>query len=98
MQTPVCWCARTNEEIAEEAHRKPGTNAGLCQAIETVGGNRVGCKNKAENLKLRRVSQTVKGKVMCAEHIRRLSGHNACGFCGDFCAHVSRPFSSMSVP
>ena len=92
LQPLICECARTDQEITAEATKKPGVSH-LCQAVETVGGHRVGCKNKAQDLKLRKSASKGKGKVLCAAHIQRLRGHNACAFCGDFCAHVRTPIS-----
>jgi hypothetical protein len=88
LQTLICQCARPDAEITAEAAKKPGV-ANLCQAVETVGGHRVGCKNKVDDFKLRRCTPKAKGKVLCAAHVKRMQGHHACAFCGDFCAHVS---------
>ena len=88
MQPLICACGRTDEEITAEAARKPGAPASLCQAVETVGGHRVGCKNRVQDMKLRKSAAKGRGNVLCAAHVQRLRAHNACAFCGDFCAHV----------
>ena len=88
LQACVCECGKADEDLVDEATKKQGV-ALICQAAETVGGHRVGCKNKAESAKLRRPRAGVKGRVMCAEHVKRMKSHHCCGFCGDFCAHVS---------
>ena len=96
LQPLICACARNDEEITAEAAKKPGV-ANLCQAVETVGGHRVGCKNKAQDYKLRKSATKGTGKVLCAAHIQRLRGHGACAFCGDFCAHVRTIFQTFSA-
>ena len=88
MQACVCECGKADADLTEEAPKKQGV-ALFCQAIETVGGHRVGCKNKAESAKLRRPRPGVKARVLCAEHVKRMRTHHVCGFCGEFCAHVS---------
>ena len=88
LQPLICECTRSDEEITAEAPKKPGV-VRLCQAVERVSGQHVGCKNKAQDLKLRKSSAKAKGKILCAFHIQRLRKHYACAFCGDFCAHVS---------
>ena len=91
LQPLICQCASNDEQITAEAVKKPGV-ANLCQAVETVGGHRVGCKNKAQDSKLRKSVTEGKGRVLCSAHIQRLREHNACAFCGDFCAHVRTTF------
>ena len=69
-----------------------------CQAVESVGVSRIACKNKASNrLEGRRASPKLALSVYCDLHIQRLQAHQACAYCGDFCAHgvfyMCRPFT-----
>lgn len=70
-----------------------------CQAIESVGVSRIACKNKvvlAETKKMR-VNNKLTPSWLCSTHIQRLKAHQACGICGEFCAHgvflMCRPFT-----
>jgi hypothetical protein len=87
LQTCVCECAKPDEELAE-ASKKPGV-ATFCQAVESVGGNKVGCKNKVDDFRSRRATAAVPKQLFCSVHVQRLQGHHVCAFCGEFCAHVS---------
>ena len=89
----VCDCdkvIRVGDPVA------PGEKI-VCQAMETVGISRVGCKNMVSDKSTRRPSAKVPAKMYCDLHIQRLKGHNCCAVCGDFCAHgvflMCRPFT-----
>lgn len=88
LQACVCECGKPDQDLVEEAPKRQGV-AMLCQAIDIVGGHQVGCKNKSESAKLRRARPGMKGRVMCTQHVKRMKTHHMCGFCGEFCAHVS---------
>ena len=76
----LCYCA-------SEPIKDAGLEGDLiCQAVENIGGNRVGCKNKVTRLEL--VKLTAKEKsVLCDLHRQRLSSHGCCPLCGEFCSH-----------
>lgn len=82
----VCACAKDAEELTELAPSKQGV-ANTCQAVESIGPNKVGCKNKAKDLKYRRAAERVGKMILCQVHIDRLANHHSCGFCGEFCCH-----------
>ena len=57
-----------------------------CQAIENVGGHRVGCKNKVKRVEL--VKLTTRDRaVLCELHRDRLASYGCCPLCGEFCSH-----------
>ena len=57
-----------------------------CQAIENVGGHRVGCKNTVKRVEL--VKLTTKDRaVLCDLHRDRLASYGCCPLCGEFCSH-----------
>ena len=58
----------------------------ICQAVENVGGHRVGCKNKVTRLELVKVTGKERA-VLCDLHRHRLSSHGCCPLCGEFCSH-----------
>ncbi len=69
-----------------------------CQAVETVGVSRVGCKNKVNDQNFqRRATEKLPKLYLCDLHIERMKGHQVCGFCGEFGAHgvfmMCRPFT-----
>ena len=57
-----------------------------CQAIENMGGHRVGCKNMVKKVEL--VKLTTKDRaVLCDLHRDRLANYGCCPLCGEFCSH-----------
>ena len=93
LQPLVCDC----NKVISEALNKDVPDDIECQAMETVGISKVGCKNKVTDKSLRRPSDKITGKLYCDLHIQRLKSHHCCGVCGDFCAHgvflMCRPFT-----
>ena len=89
----VCDC----DKVILEDNNKGDAGEVACQAMETVGISRVGCKNMVSDKSTRRPSEKVPAKMYCDLHIQRLKGHNCCAVCGDFCAHgvflMCRPFT-----
>ena len=84
-----CVCDCDQEEIdLKPANRKLGVTYN-CQAVESVGGSRVGCRNKVIDFRYRQTGLKANQKLLCDKHIKRLKAHQACVFCGEFCAHVS---------
>ena len=58
----------------------------VCQAIENLGGHRVGCKNKVKRVEV--VKLTIKDRaVLCDLHRDRLENYGCCPLCGEFCSH-----------
>jgi len=58
----------------------------ICQAVEVVGGHRVGCKNKVARIELMRINSNEKA-ILCDLHRDRLKSHGCCPICGEFCSH-----------
>ena len=58
----------------------------ICQAVEVVGGHRVGCKNKVTRIELMRINSHEKA-ILCDLHRERLKSHGCCPICGEFCSH-----------
>lgn len=58
----------------------------ICQAVEVVGGHRVGCKNKVARIELMRINSHEKA-ILCDLHRERLKSHGCCPICGEFCSH-----------
>merc|ERR1719206_715065 len=58
----------------------------ICQAVEVVGGHRVGCKNKVTRIELVRLNAQEKA-ILCDLHRERLKSHGCCPICGEFCSH-----------
>ena len=89
----VCECA--NDDINTLPKKQASTQ--YCQAIETVGVSRVGCRNKITDFHTRRSGTKLIRQVYCPVHLERLKTHQACAFCGEFCAHgmflLCRPHS-----
>lgn len=85
LQQCICECNKDASEAAVLT-KKPGVTYN-CQAIETVGGSRVGCHNKISDFCQRRSSTKLSQQLFCNEHIQRLKAHQSCAFCGEFCAH-----------
>jgi len=83
----VCFCDEPDENLkpaSSDLQKKVVT----CQAIESVGGAKIGCRNKVTDFRLRRTSiNSPTGRLLCDEHIQRLKAHQACVFCGQFCAY-----------
>ena len=59
----------------------------LAQAVEQVGGNRVGCKNKVTRIEQVVVSRAGDRAVLCELHRSRHAAHGCCPLCGEFCSH-----------
>ena len=57
-----------------------------CQAVENVGGHRVGCKNKVTRMELVRISGR-NHAILCDLHRERFASHGCCPLCGEFCSH-----------
>ena len=100
MQPCVCECTKVFEAQAEgpEAASTEADSGYECEAIESVGVSRIACKNKVTDKKAkRRSSEQLNPSFFCDAHIQRLQAHQACAFCGEFCAHGSflmcRPFT-----
>jgi len=83
----LCECELEADKL-EDAPRKPGV-ATICQAVESVGGQRVGCGNKVEEFKYRRATPSGPKILLCPHHVERLRSHHLCPFSNTFCAHVS---------
>lgn len=79
----ICECSKADDL----PNRGGNDDTDLCQAVESVGGSRVGCKNLAADSYLRRSGAKLESKQFCRVHVARLQAHNACAFCGEFCAH-----------
>ena len=79
----VCECA--NDDISTLPKKMAPTQ--YCQAIETVGVSRVGCRNKVTDFHTRRSGTNLPRQLYCNIHIERLKNHQACAFCGEFCSH-----------
>merc|ERR1719376_1706695 len=113
----VCDCDCPEDDL-KPANRKPGLTYN-CQAVESVGGSRVGCRNKVTDFRYRKTASfpvaaaasnnnsklqqkiANRSNPLCDSHIKRLKAHQACVYCGEFCAHgifmLCRP-SSKSTP
>jgi len=88
-QPAVCICECEHEDhLLEDVPRKHGV-ATICQAIDSVGGKRVGCSNKVVDFKFRRAVPSGQKMLLCPEHIRRFHAHNLCPLSNEFCTHVS---------
>ena len=89
----VCECA--NSDTNTLAKKQAPTQ--YCQAIETVGISRVGCRNKVTDFYTRRSGPNLTRQLYCTVHIERLKTHQACAICGEFCSHgiflLCRPHS-----
>ena len=96
MQPLICECCKTADELTELAPSKQGV-ANLCQAVESIGPNKVGCKNKVKDLKYRRPNARCPKMILCGVHVERLAQHHCCGFCGEFLCHVSSERWTLSV-
>ncbi len=87
LQPCVCFCAKEDVDLVEDTKAKSKASY-KCEAIETVGGSTVGCLNKVQNFRRRKVAEKAAGGLYCDAHIQRIKSHMCCGFCGNFCAHV----------
>ena len=58
----------------------------VCEAVENVGGHRVGCKNKVRRLEVVRLTAR-DSALLCDLHRARLASHGLCPLCGEFCSH-----------
>ena len=80
-----CLCECANNDLSTLP--KKVAKIQNCQAVESVGVSRVGCRNKVTEYYMRRSGLNVTRQVYCPTHIERLKSHQACAFCGDFCSH-----------
>ena len=71
---------------AEPLKDSPLESEYICQAIENVGGQRVGCKNKVTRFELVKLTSKCKA-LLCDLHRDRLARHGCCPLCGEFCSH-----------
>ena len=89
----VCECGNTDITTLP----KKLAPSQYCQAIETVGVSRVGCRNKVTEFHTRRSGSNLTRQLYCSIHIERLNTHQVCAFCGEFCSHgmffLCRPHS-----
>ena len=85
LATLKCVCECANTDIATLPKKMAPTQ--YCQAIETVGASRVGCRNKVTDFHTRRSGTHLPRQLYCSIHIERLKNHQACAFCGEFCSH-----------
>ena len=102
LQTLVCECTKVFQDTTNQASNistsEEDAPAYECEAIETVGASRIACKNQVtDKQSKRRSSENLNPASFCDEHIQRLKSHQACAFCGEFCAHgaflMCRPFA-----
>ena len=80
MLKTLCTCEAQSISIAG----KDGLN---CQAVEVVGGYRVGCKNKITRSEIVKTSPEFDPVSLCDMHRDRLLTHSCCPLCGEFCSH-----------
>lgn len=79
---PLCTCLAkslcdSNTQFPEEML--------ICQAVDTVDGELVCCKNKLGKSNLVRPSLKIPYIAMCDSHLARLRQHQCCPNCGFFC-------------
>ena len=82
----LCYCEAEPLKETSEATEY------ICQAVENVGGHRVGCKNKVTRLevvKLMGRDSTLLATLglLCDLHRARAESHGLCPLCGEFCSH-----------
>ena len=78
----LCFCSSSSSPLREAA---PDTEP-VCQAVENVGGHRVGCRNKVTRLEVVRLTAR-DSALLCDLHRARLASHGLCPLCGEFCSH-----------
>ena len=80
-----CVCECSNSDLSTMPKKLAPTK--FCQAIETVGASRVGCRNKVTEFHTRRSGTNLTRQLYCSTHVERLKSHQVCAFCGEFCSH-----------
>ena len=85
LTTLKCVCECANTDVTTLPKKMAPTQ--YCQAIETVGVSRVGCRNKVTEFYTRCSGPQLPRQLYCSIHIERLKNHQACAFCGEFCSH-----------
>ena len=82
----LCYCE------AEPLREASADTDYVCQAVENVGGHRVGCKNKVTRLEVVRLmgrdsTLLCSLGLLCELHRSRAECHGLCPLCGEFCSH-----------
>jgi len=79
----ICSCLAGGTVVS----KKNVEEVRFCEAVEVVGGHRVGCRNKVTTDLQHKTTPIGDPIFLCDLHHSRLASHCCCPFCGEFCSH-----------